>query len=786
MTPEIPLVLATLAGAMLLFVTGWVRMDVTALLVLATLALSGVVTPAEALSGFSSPAVATVAGMFVLSAALGRTGVARAMGRQILRVAGTGEARLLLVIMVTAATLSAFMNNVGVAAMLLPVVMDITRRTGHAPSRFLLPLALACLMGGLLTLVGTPPNILVSDILLQQGFAPFRLFDFTPPALAILGTGMAFILLVGRRLLPVRDPRDEVRRPAERDMAESYALQERLFRVRIPPRSLLDGRTLGESRLGSALGLHVLSIRRGREVQAAPGPGFRLRGRDRLVVQGRPDLLVEIQGRRHLELVEGEADPEGHLASPGVGLGEFRVPADSPLLGYTAVDADLLADRGVLALALRRGETLRRTGVGRLPLETGDRILLQGPPSTLEDLGTGGELELLRRPSPQEALRDFQLQERLFALRITPGSLLHGRTLEEARLGDAAALRVLGVRRGGKTILLPTGHTALESGDLLLVKTHPGTLEVLRAFRKLEIEAEEGDLLEELESDRVGLLEVVLSPRSKLVGFTPREIGFRDRWGLSVLAIWRGGRAYRTNLRDMPLEFGDSLLVFGPRRPLALLARDPEFLVLTEALQEPPRARLAPVAVGILVAVLLSVLLGWVTIAIAVVAGATLAILTRCLTPEEAYRAVEWPAVVLIGGMLPLGIAMDRTGAARLVADAVLGGAAELGPRAVLAALCLLTALGAQASPSVALVVVMAPIALTAATELSLSPHALLMGVALSAASLSSPVAHPANVLVMGPGGYRYADYVRVGVPLTLLVLVVVVALLPAFLPLVP
>ncbi len=782
MTIEIALVLAILVAAMVLFVTGWLRMDLTALLVLAALAVLGLVTPGQALSGFSSPAVITVAGMFVISAGLARTGVAGILGRQVLRMAGHGEARLLVVIMVTAGVLSSVMNNIGVAAMMLPVVMDIARRTHRPPSRLLLPLALACLMGGLLTLVGTPPNILVSDALEMQGFQPFGLFDFTPIALVILGAGIAFVVLVGRHLLPERDPRREAGASGDRDLVESYDLHERVFSIRLPDRTLLEGKTLAESRLGSALGLHVLAIQRPAGAELAPGPEAVLRGGDRLIVQGRPDLLVALRGERHLEL-ETEDRVERNLVSAEIGIAEVRIPKESPLVGRTLNQTDLRRRTGAVVLAILRDSRLSRTNLEDTPLDAGDALLLQGPHDRFDALDGTPEFGTVRRLSLEEALRTYRLEERFFALRITHESLLSGRSLRDSRLGDAAGLTVLGIRRNDQTLLIPGPEEVLRPDDLLLVKARPETLLVLRGLQKLEIE-EEGDLLlDELESEKVGLLEVVLSPRTKLVGSTPRKIGFRDKYGLSVLAIWRAGEVHRTNLRDMPLQFGDSLLVFGARRRLKFLAGDPDFLILTESMQEAPRTELAPLSVVVLVGVLFPVLMGWIPIAIGVLIGATLMVLTRCVTAQEAYRAIEWPAVVLIAGMLPLGIAMDQTGAARMLAEGMVEGAGEFGPRAVLAGLCVMTAIGAQMIPSIALVVVMAPIALTTAADLGISPHTLMMGVALSAASLSSPVAHPANVLVMGPGGYRYMDYVKLGAPLTVLVLIIVVWLLPVLLP---
>jgi di/tricarboxylate transporter len=234
----------------------------------------------------------------------------------------------------------------------------------------------------------------------------------------------------------------------------------------------------------------------------------------------------------------------------------------------------------------------------------------------------------------------------------------------------------------------------------------------------------------------------------------------------------------------MALRFGDALLLYGPREKLRVLGQEPDFLVLTQAAQEAPRLKKAPVAVFIMAAVLLPVILGWVPIAIAAVTGVVLMILTRCLTMEEAYRSIEWKAIFLIAGMLPLGIAMEQTGAARYLAEAVVGLVGPLGPMAVTAGLFILAALASQVMPNPAVAVLLAPIALNTASDLGISPYPLMMAVAVSAsAAFLSPVGHSANVMVMGPGGYRFADYTRVGVPLTLVVLVVLMLVLPIFWP---
>ncbi len=202
MTPEIATVLGILAISLVLFISEVIRMDLVALLVLGALAVTGLVTPNDALAGFSNSAVVTVWAMFILSEGLTRTGIADVIGRQVLRIAGTREISVILVIMITGAVLSAFMNNIGVAALMLPVVVDIARRTKIPPSRLLMPLAYSTLLGGLMTLIGTPPNPLISESMSQYGYAPFQLFDFTPLGGGVMLVGVLFVALFGRFLLP--------------------------------------------------------------------------------------------------------------------------------------------------------------------------------------------------------------------------------------------------------------------------------------------------------------------------------------------------------------------------------------------------------------------------------------------------------------------------------------------------------------------------------------------------------------------------------------------------------
>jgi di/tricarboxylate transporter len=786
MTPQIALVLAILALAVILFVTERLRVDLVALLVLVSLTLTDLVTPVEALSGFSNSAVVTVWAMFILSGGLSRTGVAHLVGRQVLRLAGQSEVRLVAVMMLTTGIMSSFMNNVGVVALLLPVVMDIARRTGRPPSKLLIPLAFSALLGGLTTLIGTPPNILVSDALRDYGLRPFQLFDYTPVGLMVMLAGVAFMTLVGRHLLPARDLVKESPAQTLTDLRQFYNLRERLFVMRLPADSVLAGKALAESRLGSALGLNVIAIIRDGQAQLAPDPGAVLQSGDRLLVGGRLNQLDELRGWGHLALEDDSLAVEGRISTE-ISFAEVQLSPHSSLVGQTLSQSDFRRSFGVNVLAILRGGVPRRTNLQDMLLQPGDTLLIQGPEAWLEVLQDAPDFDLFRPVPDAEVTEICPLHERSIVVRIPEDSVWVGKTLAESRLDDAFDLRVLGIVRNDITHLMPDPTEQLRAGDTLLVAGKPEDLFMLRGLQDLEIVRQASPDLHDLESERVGLIEVVLSPHTTLVGKTLQQLHFREKYGLSVLAIWREGRAYRSNLRDMALRFGDALLLYGLREKLKVLGSEPDFLVLTEAVQEVPRLSKAPLAALVMGSVLLPVVLGWLPISIAAVAGATLMVLTGCLTMKEAYRFIEWEAVFLIAGMLPLGIAMQKSGAAHFLAEGMISTIGELGPLAVIAGLSILTALAAQIIPTAAVAVLMSPIALNTALDLGLSPYALMMTVALSAsASFMSPVAHPANVLIMGPGGYRFTDYTKVGLPLTLVALMVVVLVLPLVWPLFP
>jgi di/tricarboxylate transporter len=779
MTLDIAIVFSITTLAVLLFITERVRVDLVALLVMASLALTGILTPVDALSGFSNAAVVTVWAVLILSAGLARTGVAGLVGNRVLGLAGNRETRLVLVIMLMTGLLSGFMNSIGVTSLFLPVVIDISRRTKIPPSKLLMPLAFATLMGGMITLIGTPVNILISEALRAANFEPFGMFDYTPVGLFVLVAGIAFILLLGRRLLPNRDIGRETVRGDQADFKELYELQDSMVMVHLPDDSTLAGKTLGRSRLGSILGLNVVAIIHERHTLLAPDPETVLQPGDRLLVEGNLDQLSELRGRQQF-VIEDDRFPIERLISAEIELVELEISPKSSLVARTLRQADLRKHYGAIVLAIRRDETIWRTNLEKIPLQTGDKLLVQGD---RDQINAVGEEEKLIATAPQPD-GIYHLEERLMVVRLPEDSSLVGKSLTESRLGDAFGLGVMGIIRQGKTQLMPDPNERLEAGDALLVKGKRDDLLTVDGLQSLRIESDASPELSELESAEVGLMEAVLSPHTTLVGKTLREIHFRVKYGLSVLAIWREGRAYYSNLGEMALRFGDAFLLHGSRERIRMLGSDSDFLVLTEEAQEAPRSNKAWLAVLIMVVVLLPVILGLVPIAIMVVVGVALMVLSGCLTMDEAYRSIEWKAVFLIAGMIPLGIAMQKTGAASFVATWMVGWLGVYGPTVVMGGLYILTSLASQVMPNAAVAVVLAPIALNTASDLGISPYPLAMTVAVAAsAAFLSPVGHPANLLVMGPGGYRFSDYIKVGLPLTLVVLVVVILVMPIFWP---
>ena len=785
MTTEIAIVLGILAVSLVLFISEVIRMDLVALLVLGALAISGLVTPNEALAGFSNSAVITVWAMFILSEGLTRTGIADIIGRQVMRLAGRREVPMIVVIMITGAVLSAFMNNIGVAALMLPVVIDIARRTRIPPSRLLMPLAYSTLLGGLTTMIGTPPNLLISESLTQFGYAGFKLFDFTPIGGGVMVVGVLFVAVFGRLMLPTKKTKRD-KHISQRSLRSRYKLHERTFLLRVPTNSVLVGKTLAESRIGSSTGLIILSLLREGRSETLPSRQTLLRGGDGLLVQGRIDQFREL--RRWSDLViEREAPVLKSMVASKVIYAEVTITDGSPLVSELIRHAAFRSRFGVAVVGLMRKGGYRLTNLAYVPLKVDDRVLVQGEVESIEQLEKFSDFKDVEIFSEDQLAEQYHADERMFVVRVPKQSDLDGATLSKSRLADVFDFRVLAVFRDGQLKVMPRGDEVLDGGDLLLIEGQPSDLDVLRGLQELEIDTSLPTNLGALESERLTLMDATLDPRTRIAGKTVGEMNFRERYGIELAGIWREGEPVGTDLADERLQIGDALLLLGPRDRLQLLSSDTDFLVLTPLGQEPPDTRRAPLAALIMFGVVASVMMGYAPIAIAAVVGGSIMVLLGCLTMEHAYRAIDWRAIFLIAGMLPLGTAMQQTGAATYLADQVMNLLGAAGPWPVIMGLYILTAMATMIIPTAALVVLMSPIVLSAMSDMGLAPETAMMAVAMAAsASFTSPISHPANILVMGPGGYRFVDYLKLGVPLTIVVFITVMALLPILWPLTP
>ncbi len=418
MTLEILLVLIIMGTALVLFLTGWLRMDIVALMIIGTLAVTGLLSPEEALAGFSNPAVVIIWAMFILSAALYQTGVARIIGRQLQRIAGHNEVRLIMLIMIAAGSLSAFMNNIGVAALMLPVVMDLSRSEKIPPSRLLMPLAFSTQLGGLVTLIGTPPNLLISYALQDQGFAPFRLFDYTPIGFSALIGGIVFMVFAGRHLLPQTDTLGDARAKTAKKLSASYALQKQTFLLKVHRDSELVGKTLAESRLRAGLGLNVLSIIRDHEKVLDPGPGTIIRAEDKLHVQGNKENLIAM--KRWRVLLNNQGGPGiNELLSQDLQIYEARLPARSTLVDKRLRETDFRKRLGLNVLAVQRDGNIEFTILHDHRLKKHDTLLIQGPRERLTVLEKEGKIDQVRYASRERLIPHYRLHSVLFLMEVT-------------------------------------------------------------------------------------------------------------------------------------------------------------------------------------------------------------------------------------------------------------------------------------------------------------------------------------------------------------------------------
>ena len=584
-TPAIITLTITILATILL-ISNLLRADLVALLVLVVLGITGLVAPNEALAGFSGSAVITILAISVIAEGLQQTGITHWLGQQMRRLAGQEETRLVVVLMLSGATLSLFMNNIAAMAILLPAAMGLARQTRIPPSRLLMPLAYGVIAGGMATLF-TTSNIITSSALRDANLEPFGVLDFLPIGIPLIIIVVVYILLIGRRLLPMRDPAGQVSdfHRSREELLLTYSMESSLCEILVPLGSAMAGLSIRQGKWRTKIRLNVLGIAREGIFISAPGP----------------EVIIR----------------------------------------------------------------------------EGDVVLAQGD-------------------APEKALEDYGLR----LLEAAPA-------ISQATNGDAA------------------------------------------------------------------LTELVLPPHSKLVGKTLREIHFREKFNLTVLALWRSGNPIHMGFANLPLQVGDGLLVQGSAFNLHMLFRERDFIILAddpEGILRPNKARLATIIGLITLSVAIT---DWLPISLVSLAGAVAMLLTGCLNMDEAYQSIDWRAIFLIAGMWPLSTAIQSSGLSGEIVNGLEQLANTTSPLTLVTLLLLVTMLltnimaGQAAAP-----IVLAPIGLAIAKATGTNPRMILMAIALGCSlAFPTPIGHPVNVIVMGSGGYTFKDFFRVGWLLTLILI---------------
>jgi len=610
MNSDLAIVLVLLAAAIAMFAINKPRMDAVGLIMLTVLPLTGVITMGEALAGFSDSAIVLLGALFVIGEGLVRTGVAQRLGDWLNEKARGSETRLLVLLMAAVTGLGAFMSSTGVVAIFIPVALRIAQSTGTAPSQLMMPLSVAALISGMMTLIATAPNLVVNAELVRHGVSGFQFFSFTPFGLPVLILGIAYMLFARRWLAAKTETGTSAGRPTFRDWIEQYKLADREYRLRVTDRSPLVGKTLGEVDLRATAGVNLVAIER-----------------------------------------------KGRFASD---------------------------------------------------------------------------------------------------------------------------------------VIAPTRTTELHAEDILLVDLFAPKIDI-EAFRQ-QFTLDALPLTGAYFSDRsqdIGMAEVMVAADSELAGKTVVEATFRSRYGLTVIGLRHGREALARGLLDERLRVGDTLLVVGRWKEIERLASaTSDLLVLnlpTELEEVIPVVGKVPHALLCLAIMVGLMVSGMVPNVQAAFIACLLMGALGCIDLESAYRSIHWKSLVLIVGMLPFSIALQKTGGVDLAADALMAVTSGAGAYGVLASLFAITALLGLFISNTATAVLMAPVALAISGELGASPYPFGMIVALAASTaFMTPISSPVNTLVVGPGNYSFGDFVKVGAPFSVVVLVVSVLLVPWLLPLHP
>lgn len=587
MSFELSFVFLLTLVALVLFVTERMRVDLVALLTMAALLPTGILTPAEGLSGFSNEATVTIAAMFVLSRALHRTGSLKHIATHLGRLYAYDPRLATAAMMLGVAAMSAFINNVAVVAIMLPVLLGVSRANGINPSKIMMPLSFAAIFGGTCTLVGTSTNILISGLLTDLNQPAINMFEMTLVGLLFLIAGTGYMLTVGGAILPDRD-----------------------------------------------------------------NPDYR---RD-----------------------DSETQPY---------LTELRFSADYPDIGKAP--HIILGGTEATLLAMIRDDQVLDAPDER-PLQPGDILRISAPATVVRDLLDTPGVTSLADPQPE-----------------------------------------------------PKDHQPME------------------------------------------LIEVVIAPDAAVVGRSLGESGFARYHPARVLALRRSADTVVDQLLDVPIQGGDVLLIQAMPGQIPILQDSPDFIVVSEiGLWEFKHAFTLPVIAALLAVILLAAF-GVAPIVTLASAAAVLVVLIGVISIEEAYEAIDWQVIFLLGGLIPLGIALEKTGGVTMLANATLALVGDFGPRVILTSFFLITMAMTAIISNQATAVLITPVAVSAAISLGVDPRPFVFAIVFGAsASFASPVGYHTNVMVYSAGGYRYMDFVRVGIPLSLLFLIVAAFVIPWYWPL--
>ncbi len=616
--------LIILALSAVFFVNGKLRSDLVALCALVLLIVFNILTPEEALSGFSNPIVIMMVGLFVVGGAIFKTGLAKMISSKILRLAGKSELKLFILIMVVTAFIGAFVSNTGTVALMLPIVVSMAASANISPGRFLMPLAFASSMGGMATLIGTPPNLVVDEVLSNAGFTDLSFFSFTPIGVICVLIGLVVLIPLSKFFLVKKEDGKDTKTTTGRspkELAKKYQLSDNLYRIQIRPGSRIGGKKLQELNITQAYNLSILEIRR-------------------------------------------QSSSQGRF------------------------------------------------------LKTVDQSLA-GPHTELQ------ENDILYVFGPFEKVNQFAKEQ-----------------------------------------------------NLELTDTHVS-------------EYVEGAEVEKLSVREIGIAEVLLMPDSKLINKVVKDSGFRDKYSVNILGIQRKGEYILNDIKDIKMHAGDILLIQGTWDSIARMSqKQSQWVVLGQPLEEASKVTLdykAPVAALIMVLMIAAMVFDFIPIppVAAVIIAGILMVLTGCFrNVEEAYKTINWESVVLIAAMLPMSLALEKTGASNLISEKLVSGLGDYGPLVLMAGIYFTTSLLTMFISNTATAVLVAPIALQSAIAINVSPYPFLLAVTVGASMcFASPFSTPPNALVMSAGKYTFMDYVKVGLPLQIVMGIVMVFILPLLFP---